>query len=404
MLAMNLALALGIMIIVGFFAGRLFHRFKFPMITGYIVAGVLLSPSLLNIIPSARVDDLEVFTSIALGIIAYSIGGSLHWKPIQKLEKSIFTIGLMQAAGAWLLSMLAIVLIAPFFLDLPGATLLNTYLPMGLVIGALASATAPAAILAMIREYKAKGPLTTTLLAVVAFDDAIAIVFFSMAMGIAQPLALGGDSSIYQMMLLPLLRIAGSIIIGAVFGFSLIYIARLVKSRSLLLAVVFGTIVLCVGVTELLDMSEILANMVIGFIVVNKGRRGEMLTVIDDIEDVLFAMFFVLAGLHFNLTVMKTAGMLALLVVVGRFFGKYLGTRAGATIAGSSEPVKKYLGLALMPKAGVTIGLALIARSAFPAFGELVFNGILASVIINELFAPFLVKYAIFKAGEQRAE
>ena len=116
MLAMNLALAIGIMIIVGFFAGRLFHRFKFPMITGYIVAGVLLSPSLLNIISSARVDDLEVFTSIALGIIAYSIGGSLHWKSMQKLEKSIFTIGLMQAAGAWLLSMLAIVLIAPFSL------------------------------------------------------------------------------------------------------------------------------------------------------------------------------------------------------------------------------------------------------------------------------------------------
>ena len=134
------------------------------------------------------------------------------------------------------------------------------------------------------------------------------------------------------------------------------------------------------------------------------GKAFRMLTVIDDIEDVIFAMFFVLAGLHFNLAVMKTAGMLALLVVAGRFCGKYLGTRAGATIARSSEPVKKYLGLALMPKAGVTIGLALIAQNAFPAFGELIFNGILASVIINELFAPPLVKYAISRAGEQMAE
>ena len=203
---MNLALAIGIMIIAGFFTGRLAHRLKFPMITGYIVAGVLLSPSLLNIISSTSIEEMEVFTSIALGIIAYSIGGSLHWKSIQKLEKSIFIIGLMQAAGAWLLSMLAVVLVAPFFFNIPNATFISTYLSVGLVIGALASATAPAAILALVREYKAKGPLTTTLLSVVAFDDVIAIIFFSIAVGIAQPLSLGGGSSVYQMLLLPLLR------------------------------------------------------------------------------------------------------------------------------------------------------------------------------------------------------
>lgn len=297
--------------------------------------------------------------------------------------------------------MLAITLIAPFFWDIPGATFTNTYLPMGLVIGALASATAPAVILALIREYKAKGSLTTTLLSVVAFDDAIAIVFFSTALGIERPLSLNEGSSVYQMLLLPLLRILGSIAIGLILGFALIYIARLVRARSLLLLVVLGTIMLCVGLTELLDMSEILANMVIGFIVVNKGKRAQMLNVIDDIEDVIFAMFFVLAGLHFNLDVMKTAGLLALLIIVGRFSGKYIGTITGATFARSPESVRKYLGLALMPTAGVTIGLGLLTLNAFPAFGDLIYNGILASVIINELVAPPLVKYAIFKAGEQ---
>lgn len=399
---MNLALAIGIVIIAGFFGGRLAHRVKLPMITGYIIVGVLLSPSLLNVLSRTTVGDLDVFTSIALGIIAYSIGGSLHWDSIRKLEKSIFTIGPLQAFGSMFFSVLMITLLARFFLDVPGATLVSTYLPMGLVIGAIASATAPGPILALVREYKAKGSLTTTLLSVVAFDDAIAIILFSITLGIARPLVASiADFSVYLMLLLPLLKILGSIAIGTGFGFALIYAARLVKERSLLLVVVLGTIILCVGVTRFLDMSEILANMVIGFVVVNRARRDEMLNVIDDIEDVVFAMFFVLGGLHFDLGAMKVAGMLALLITVGRFVGKYLGTVTGATITHSTEPVKKYLGLALMPAAGVTLGLALLAERAFPSFGALLYNGILVSVIINELIAPPLVKYAIFKAGEQ---
>ncbi len=400
-MVMNLVLAVGIMIIVGFFAGRLVHRFKFPMITGYLVAGIILSPSVTNVISPTTIENLDVFTSIALGIIAYSIGGSLHWKSIREQENSIILIGILQAFGAWILSLLLVALITPFFFELPGATFTNTYLPMGLVIGALASATAPAVILAMIREYKAKGSLTTILLSVVAFDDALAIIFFSVAVGISLPLSQGEGASLYQMLALPLFKILGSIAIGLILGFALIYIARLVRARSLILAVVLGIILLCVGITELLNLSEILANMVIGFIVVNRGGREVMMHVIDDIEDVVFALFFVLAGLHFYLEVMKTAGLLALLVIVGRFIGKYTGARLGASLARSPEPVRKYLGLALLPKAGVTVGLALLAKNAFPSFGDFIYNGILTSVIINELMAPPLVKLAIFKAKEQ---
>lgn len=399
---MNLVLALGIMIIAGFFGGMLAHRLKFPRITGYIIVGVLLSPSLLNIVSGTTIDDLDVFTSIALGIIAYSIGGSLHWESIKKLEKSIFLIAPFQSIGAFILSILVITFLAPLFLDIPGATVISVYFPMAFVIGAMASATSPATTLALVREYRAEGPLTTTLLSVVALDDAIAILLFSIALGLAQPLAGSTQGlSLSQALLLPLLEILESVAIGAVLGLALTYIARWVKTRALLLAVVLGTVLLCVGITELLAVSGIMANMVVGFIVVNRLKRGEMFLVIDDIEDVIFALFFVLAGLHFDLGVMQTAGILALLIVVSRFAGKYLGTRAGATIAGAPEPVRKYLGLALMPKAGVTLGLALLAQRAFPTFGDIIFNAILVSVIINELFAPFLVRYAIFKAGEQ---
>ncbi len=404
---MNLALAIGIMILAGFLGGRLVHKIKFPMITGYIIVGILLSPSVFNILSSTTVADLDVFTSIALGIIAYSIGGQLHLKAIHKMERSILLIGILQAIGAFLVSLIVIMLITPFFLDIPEANLINTYLPMAIIIGAIASATAPAAILALVREYRARGPLTTILLTLVAFDDAIAIVLFSIAIHVAPLMSIGiGDFSIYQTLLLPSLKILGSIAIGVAFGFAIVYLSRLVKERSLLLVVVLGTIFLCVGVANLLGFSEILSNMTIGFVVYSRlkiGIREKTFNVIDDIEDVILAMFFVLAGLHFDLDVIEIAGILALLITVARFVGKYMGARTGAIVARSPQQVKKYLGLTLMPAAGVSIGLGLLAERAIPDLGIYIYNGILASVIINELIAPPLVKYAIFKSREQRS-
>ncbi len=272
---------------------------------------------------------------------------------------------------------------------------------MAFILGAIASATAPAATIAIIREYKAKGPLTSTLLAVVALDDVIAIIAFAIAAGVAQPLVAGdGGFSAYQALAVPSLHIVGSLVIGTVFGFTAIYIAKLVKTRALLLGVVFGTIVLGVGIAELLDVSSLLINMVVGFIVINKAERDEMFLVIEDIENLIFTVFFVLAGMHFNLSVMKTAGILALLIILCRWIGKYFGVRLGGKISGAPDVVKKYLGFALLPKAGVTIGLGLLLEPIFPTYGVIMFNALLASTIINELIAPPLAKYAIIKAGE----
>ncbi len=397
---MNLVLAIGIMIIVGFFGGTIANRFKFPRITGYIIIGILLSPSLLNIISAATIKNLDIITDISLGIIAFLIGGSLRLETLRKLGRSIAWITPFQSLGAWLLVTLLLAFLAPLILTIPNATFSQTYFPMAFIIGAISCATAPAATMAVIQQFKAKGPLTTTLLAVVALDDAIAVIAFAIALGIYQPLVNGGNISFYQMLGLPFVYIVASIVIGILFGFALIYMAKLVRRRELLLVVVFGMIMLCIGVTDLLGISLILASMVAGFVVVNRAKKNEMFLVVEGIEDVIFAMFFVLAGLHFDLGVMKAAGILALLIVLGRCLGKYFGARAGATISHAPGEVKKYLGLALLPKAGVTIGLALLAKSAFPTFGAIMVNAILASVIINELIAPLLTKYAIFKAGE----
>ena len=397
---MNLVLAIGIIIVIGFLGGLATKRIKFPRITGYIIIGILLSPSLLNIISAATIKNLDIITDIALGIIAFLIGGSLRLESLRKLGRSIAWITPFQSLGAWLLVTLLLAFLSPLILTIPNATFFQTYFPMAFIIGAISCATAPAAIIAIINGYRAKGPLTTTLLAVVALDDAIAVIAFALALGICQPLVNGGNISFYQMLGVPFLHIVESIAIGIFFGFALTYIAKLVRTRELLLVVVFGMIMLCIGVTNLLGISAILASMVAGFIVANKARESGMILAVEGIEDVIFAMFFVLAGLHFDLGVIKTAGILALLIVLGRFSGKYFGARAGAIISHAQGTVKKYLGLALLPKAGVTIGLALLAKSAFPSFGAIMVNAILASVIINELIAPPLTKYAIFKAGE----
>jgi Kef-type K+ transport system membrane component KefB len=254
--------------------------------------------------------------------------------------------------------------------------------------------------MAIVHEIKAKGPLTTILLSIVALDDAAAILFFSIALGIAQPLASGGTISLYQTLMVPFMEIAFSIGIGAVIGLALIYLAKMVHIRALLLVAVVGAILLGVGITEVLGLSVIMCNMVIGFVVANLAQRGEMFIIIDEIEDAVFVLFFVLAGLHFDLDVIRTTGIVALVITIGRFCGKYLGTTAGAAIAKSPSVIRKYLGPALLPQAGVAIGLALLAEEALPQFGSIILNATLAAVIINELIAPPLVKKAIISAKE----
>jgi Kef-type K+ transport system membrane component KefB len=387
---MDSLLSIGIMVVAGFLGGLALEKLKLPKISGYIIVGALLSPSLLGII---------IITEIALGIIAYLIGGSLKVKSLRNLGKSIVWIIIFQSMGACLLVTVALSLTG--HLVIPSGTFWQNYFPMAFIIGTVSCATAPAATMVIVREYKAKGPLSTTLLAVVALNDAIAVMAFAVALGISEPLVNGaGGISFYLTLGVPFLHIVESIVIGAAFAVALIYINRLAKARELLLAMVFGMVMLCTGIARYFGLSSILANMVMGFILVNKVRRKEVFGVLKDVEAALYAMFFVLAGLHFDLHVLKTTGILAMLIVLIRCIGKYAGTWIGAKISRAPDTVRKYLGLALLPKAGVTIGLILLASREFPGFGDVMLSAVLASTIINELIAPPLVKYAISKAGE----
>ena len=396
-------LAVGVMMTVGLLAGLLARRLKFPRITGYIIIGILLSPSVLNLVPRTTLDSLDIITSFALGIIAYAIGGSLRLESIRKLGRSVAWVTIAESLGALIAVTLLIAFIGPHILEIPNATFLHSYFPMALIIGAAVCPAAPAVTLAVIRELRARGPLTATLLAVVALDDAIGVVVFAIALGVALPLMAGaGGMSLYQMLGIPSLEIVKSIGIGAAFGFALIYMAKLARTRGLLLVVVLGMILLCIGVTDYLGISFILASMVVGFVVRNRIEESDPFVVVGGIEDVVFAAFFVLAGMHFDAGVMRTAGILALLIFVGRFAGKYFGVKASAEMSQAPGVVRKYLGFALLPEAGVTIGLALRAKSVIPdpTFSSILLNGILASVILNEVVAPPLTRYAILRAGE----
>jgi Kef-type K+ transport system membrane component KefB len=401
----NALMAVGIILIIGLFSGFAARKIKFPTITGYIIIGIILSLS--HIIPRGLIDEgLDVITDISLGVIGYLVGGGLYLKKLKKIGKDIATITPFEALGAWVLVTVSILLLGPLIIKTGVSNPVSFYsfLPMAIVIGAISCATAPAATLAIVREYNAIGPFTTTLLAIIVLDDAIAVIAYAIGTSIAKSLIVGfANISWYEMLAIPAIDIFGSMLLGAVLGFCLALVGRYIKKQGQLLAVVVGTIFINVGISNALGMSSILSNMTMGFIVVNMIRKNEnMFGVVNDIESIIFAMFFTLAGAHFDISVIKAAGLLAVVITLARFAGKFVGVRIGGAISRAPANVNKYLSFGLFPIAGVTIGLSLLIeeQKAFSGIASIMINAILASVIINEIIAPFMTKYAIFKAGE----
>ena len=409
---MSLMLAVGLLLVIGFFGGILARKIKLPTISGYIIIGMFLS--LFQIIPRSLIDgNLNIIVEISLGIIGYLVGGTLNYDMLKRFGKQIVIITSTQLMGAWIFVTVIVAFLTPFLLKIPNSQSNYFYslLPSAVIIGAISCATAPAATIAIVREYKASGPFTNTLLAVIALDDGLCVIAFALGLNIAQIIAGGIESLNYifwfKAFMVPFLNICGSALLGTVLGFAIVYLIRYADSKKRLLVLIGGIIMLCIGLAKMLQISNILANMIMGFVVTNRIKPNEdALEVIDDIDEVIFAVFFTLAGAHFDLGVIKEAGILSILIIFGRCSGKYIGARIGAMISNSSTVIKKYLGLGLMPKAGVTVGLALLAKQYFDssAMGNIMLSAILTSVIINELIAPPLTKYALIKAGEISSE
>ncbi|MFW6055702.1 MAG: cation:proton antiporter [Chloroflexota bacterium] len=400
---MDLLLALGLILVLGLMGGLVSRRLNLPTITGYIVVGLIVGPTVTGIIDAGAVQALEAITGISLGVIAYLIGTNLQIATVRSLGKSIASITFFEAVTAFAAVAVVLAFVTERFL--PGFTLEKTYIPFALVMAAAACATAPAAVLAIVRESRAKGPLTSTLLAVVALDDAVAVVLFSGALAVA--LALAGTMNgmpLGMVLVVPVLHIVEAIAIGGGLALAASQLARLIRTRELMVVLVLGIVVLSYGICNVLGVSGIMANMALGFVIGNRRSANKMVSALGDIEPVLYAMFFVIAGLHFDSTTFASAAPLAAVIVAVWCAGKYAGTRFGAWVGGAEPQVGRYLGVALLPEAGVSIGLALIAAQQFPQVGAAMVSATLASVIINELITPPLLRSALVKAGEVRRE
>jgi Kef-type K+ transport system membrane component KefB len=395
--------SLGLVLVLGLAGGLISRRVNLPSITGYVVVGVLLAPTVSGIIGADAVRSFEAVTSTSLAVIAYLIGASLHVGTLRSLGRSISWITLVQCLGGFAAVAAGLVLVAGRVM--PGYTFLETYLPFALLMAAIAAATAPPAILAIIRELRAKGPMTTTLLAVVALDDGIAVVLFAIAAAYSGVLIGNGTAdSVLMIVLEPVVHLGGAVVLGAAVAGGTLLLSRFVRSRELVLVLILGAVVLNYGLAEMAGVSGIIACMTLGMIIGNRRNSSELVVAVDEVQAVLFTMFFVVSGLHFDAGSFAIAGPLAAVIVVTRCFGKYFGARLGAVIGRAPPRVGQNVGLALMPQAGVSVGLVLVAAASFPHLASAMVSATLASVIINELITPPLAKKALVRSGEARVD
>ena len=396
----NPIFSIGVLLLASFFAGKLCQRIKLPAVTGYIVAGVLLGPSVFDVVPKDVEAHLEPIPHIALGLIALAIGGRFSLGTIRQIGRSTVTI-----TAAQLLATFAVVASA---LALAGALGLIGRLPAGVILtlGAIAAATAPGATVAVIHEYRSKGDLANTLLATVALDDAGCILLFSFAIALARLLAGTDDGSgLLGAMGWALADIGVSVLIGVVMGLLIHILVVNRRNESEIIIVVFGFVCFGTAVAMNLGHSALLANMVAGFLLVNlAGRNERVFRMLEPLEVPIFAAFFAIAGTELQLHILRVVGAVGAVFIGARAVGKILGAYGGALVSRATANTRRYLGMCLLPQAGVAIGLVLLAQEAsvFKDTGhaELMTTVVLASVLVNELVGPPLTRFALFRAGE----
>lgn len=387
---MGLLLKIGIIIFMGMIGGKIAGLFKLPNVSGYIVGGLIIGPSLLNIIKVGEASNFKILNDFALATIAFSIGNEFLWENIKKIGKNIFIITLVQVVGT-------IVLV--FFTMY---TLFKQPLSFSLITASIAAATAPAGIVLVIRELKARGPLVNTILPVVAIDDALGLMAFGISLSLVKLMEMGGNFSVFKMIASPLIEIIGSLALGAILGFFLSLISKKVKGRDELLTIVVGFIILGASLSEVLHLSALLTCMMIGAMVINLVQNSNRIfDVVSDLTPPIYVLFFTLAGASLNISVLSKVGFLGVGYIVARTLGKMIGSGIGAKAVKAPENVVKYLGMTLLPSGGIPIGLALIVANEIPSMGEAVTTIVLFSILIFDIIGPIFTRMGIIKSGEE---
>ncbi len=403
---MDGTLTVGTIIFGGFILGELLSKLGFPRVTGYILAGIGLNPSLNPIVPQAVVDHSAVVTNISLAFITFSVGGTLYLPKLRKLGKSILTITAMESMGAYVAVALGFATLGPLVLHLPHGWLAG-FLPMALLTGALAAPTDPSATLAVIHQFKVKGEVSSTIMGVAAFDDGAGILAYSLALAAADVLVSGSSFDPLTSLGEPLLAIFGAVALGVAFGALLDLMVRTVlrkDTEGALIVVVLGLLGLCFGAARAADLDELLATMSMGVVVANFCVKGEQVFSLLEryTEELVFVLFFTISGMHLQPGVLMDSWALVLLFVGLRMVGKISGTMLGAKISDAPSKVRRYAAGGLIPQGGIVIGLALLMREnpSFQEFSDILINVVLGATVLHEIIGPVIAKASLARAGE----
>jgi Kef-type K+ transport system membrane component KefB len=388
----------GVVIATGLLFGKIAKYLHLPNVTGYLVGGLLIGPSILNIVNEEMLTHMDLVPAVALGFIAFSIGNEMKIVYFKRVGARPIIIAIFEALFGVLVTFVAIIL----YLFAIG--MLNVEeVRFALVLSAIAAATAPAATMMVVRQYRAKGILTETLMSVVAIDDSVAIMLFGIFVAIANALGpQSADSSMLIQILKPFFEIFVSLGIGAVAGVLLTLGTKWFTGRGNRISLVITFIFLTVSLTELVHGSPLLACMMLGGVFANMSPKYEEVNgLIYFVTPPIFIMFFVLSGAELKLSVLPAVGIIGIIYVLFRVVGKIFGSWFGSKVSKAEPVVAKYLGYALIPQAGVAIGLSLVATQVLnPEMGAQIRAIILAATLIYELFGPVITKIALQKAGE----
>lgn len=404
---------LSIALLAGLLLSRLAKLVHLPAVTAYLVAGIIVGPFLLGSLGIKglgfesldEVESYSVLCDLALGFIAFSIGNEFRLSQLKKIGKQATVIGIVQAIFTTIV--VDIALVGLYFLDL-------ITLPAALVLGAVASATAPAATLMVVRQYKAKGPLTDILLPVVALDDAVGLVVFAISFGVAKSIS-AGTVDILSVVLEPVIEVVLSLALGFVMGLLFTFAERFFHSRSKRMAVSVTFVMMTVALSTLkfeiggvhIGFSSLLTCMMLGTVFCNAcDFSEELMDRVDRWTAPLFVLFFVISGAELDFTVFSSLGVVIVGVVyiLARSLGKYFGARFSAQATGCNENIVNYLGITLLPQAGVALGMAAKATAELGADGIIVQSITLFAVLVYELVGPFLTKISLTKAGDIKPE
>ena len=412
MLSLNELLNISVAMFAGLMLTRLGNKLRLPDVTAYLVAGVLIGPCVIGAlhIPGlgfssfAELEALGAISDVALGFIAFSIGNEFRLSQLRETGRQALVIGILQALVTTLVvdaALLGLHFLFPQALSVPAA----------ITLGAIGAATAPAATLMVVRQYKAKGKLTDLLLPIVALDDAVGLVVFAVSFGVARALS-SGIVDVYTIVVNPILEILGSLFLGALAGLGLAKIEPFFHSNTNRIAMSISFVFLTVALSMLkipaggatIGFSPLLVCMMLGSVFCNLCPLSEeIMRVADRWTAPVLVLFFVLSGAELELGVFAKAGSVAIGVVyiLFRSLGKYIGARESARLVGCDKTVVDYLGITLLPQAGVALGMCVTAAQ-LPGDGTLVRNIVLFAVLNYELFGPVLTKWALTKAGDIR--